>query len=331
MRNALIVTLKVIALGMILAIVFVIAAGVAGITSQPAGQQQPTTARAGGGGEGGGGGGEGGSAGGGGGGAGGGNVLLLIFAVNLAEAAVLAYFILHSRWSGWKLTGAIFLAFYGLNTVIAQIESVVYLPRQLPAGMIPKLFLMGAIVAAVFSPLAVLILGKMRRRAATTEEPPVAAAEWAWKLTLIPFLYVVIYYTFGYYIAWRTPEVRAYYGGTDPGSFFAQLGGIWSSMPWMYALQIARGLLWIVLALPAIRMLDGAPWKKSIAAAFLFAIWSAQLLFPNPFMPEAVAHAHLIETVSSNALFGLIAGWLLSARLHSTVSPRLLHSMNEPS
>lgn len=306
MKRAAIVTLKVIALGVILTILFVIAAGVAGIAEQQAQQRrvpEPPPAA----------------------GGGGGNVLALIFAVNLLEAGVLAYFILNSRGSGWKLVGAIFLVFYGLNTVIAQIESIVYLPRQLPAGMIPKLFVMGAIIAGVFSPLAVLILGKMRARPARSEELPMPAAEWAWKLSLIAFLYVVIYYAFGYYIAWRTPEVRAYYGGTDPGTFTAQLAGIWSSTPWMYLLQLVRGFLWTAFALPAIWMLDAVPWKKSVATAFLFAVWSCQLLFPNPFMPEAVTRAHLVETVSSNALFGLIVGFLLSTRA-SMVWPRLMHS-----
>jgi hypothetical protein len=51
---------------------------------------------------------------------------------------------------------------YGVMTVVSQIETVIYMRHRMPPGMIPKLFLMGAVVAALFAPLAVLILGKMR-------------------------------------------------------------------------------------------------------------------------------------------------------------------------
>lgn len=38
---------------------------------------------------------------------------------------------------------------------------------------------------------------------------------------------------------------------------------------------------------------------------------NAQLLFPNPYMPRAVSMAHMIETTSSNFIFGLVVGFLL--------------------
>jgi hypothetical protein len=41
---------------------------------------------------------------------------------------------------------------------------------------------------------------------------------------------------------------------------------------------------------------------------------TAPLLLPNPYMPEPVRMAHLVETASSNFIFGVFIGWLLMQR-----------------
>jgi hypothetical protein len=42
-------------------------------------------------------------------------------------------------------------------------------------------------------------------------------------------------------------------------------------------------------------------------------------------MPEAVARAHLVETVPSNLIFGCLVGWLLSQR-HAPARARMQYS-----
>jgi hypothetical protein len=82
--------------------------------------------------------------------------------------------------------------------------------------------------------------------------------------------------------------------------------------PWLAPLQLARGLLWAAIAVPVIRMMRGRWWEAGLAVALSFAVLtSAQLLLPNPFMPRAVRMAHLVETSTSNFLFG----WLTVAIL----------------
>lgn len=134
---------------------------------------------------------------------------LALVAVCFLDTLVLTYLILRSRWSGWRLAGPVFFVFYGVMTFMPQIESAVFLTR-LPPGMLPRLFLMGALIAAPFSVLAVLILGKRKgvfddgQRNSRLVMP---ASEWAWKLAVIALAYVTLYFTFGYFIAWRTPAV----------------------------------------------------------------------------------------------------------------------------
>jgi hypothetical protein len=74
-------------------------------------------------------------------------------------------------------------------------------------------------------------------------------------------------------------------------------------------------MLWVALALPVIRMLKGRWPETAIALGLLFAVvMNAQLLLPNPYMPEPVRMAHLLETASSNFIFGVLIGWLLTQR-----------------
>jgi hypothetical protein len=83
--------------------------------------------------------------------------------------------------------------------------------------------------------------------------------------------------------------------------------------PWLFGVQAIRALLWVVIALPVINMLKGSRLETAILIALLFSVvMNTQLLLPNPYMPGAVRMAHLVETASSNFIFGFLVGWLLS-------------------
>jgi hypothetical protein len=240
-----------------------------------------------------------------------------LLVVCFLNAAILTHIIFRSRWSGWRLMAAVFVVFYGTMTLMGQIESAVFITR-LPQGMLPRLFVMGALIAAPFSVLAVLVLGK--RKAVTVDDQPntrlvMPANEWAWKLAVIVIIYLILYFTFGYFVAWQSPAVREYYGGIDPGSFLAQMRSVLRDTPWLVPLQIVRALLWAAIALPVIRMMKGQWQETALALALLFGVlMNAQLLLPNPYMPEEVRMAHLMETASSNFIFGAVIGWLLTRR-----------------
>ena len=253
-----------------------------------------------------------------------GATLAALLAVSFLNTAVLAYVILRSRWAGWKLILVIFFVLYGVVTVMPQIETAFFVTR-LPPGMLPRLFLAGAVIAALFSPLAVLILGKRRPDRAGDESRPrlnMTAGEWAGKLSLIVIAYVVIYFTFGYFIAWKSAAVRAYYGGSDPGSLFAQMSAVVRETPWLLPLQAVRALLWAAIAVPVIRMMRGGWWEAGLAVALLFAVvMNSQLLLPNPLMPREVRMVHLLETASSNFLFGWLTVLVLLWRSRPASEP----------
>ena len=240
----------------------------------------------------------------------------ILLLVCFLEVAVLSHIILRSRWHGWRLMAAVFVVFYGVTTLMSQIESAVFITR-LPPGTLPRLFAFGALVGLPFSALSVLILGKRRPDASHSPNQRLImpAGEWTWKIAVLVVTYLILYFTFGYFVAWRNPAVREYYGGRDPGSLLAQMQTVLRDTPWLVPLQILRAILWVLLALPVIRMLKGSTRETAFSVALLFGVvMNAQLLLPNPYMPEEVRMAHLVETATSNFLFGALVGWLLTER-----------------
>jgi hypothetical protein len=159
-------------------------------------------------------------------------------------------------------------------------------------------------------------LGKATPAASGVEQtgsPLAAARQLPWRFAAIAVIYVWLYFTFGYFIAWQDPAVRAYYGGNDPGSFFAQMADIVRNHSGLIVFQIFRGVAGGLIALPIVRMLKGSRWETGLAVALVFSvILSDKLLLPNPYMPEAVRMTHLLETASSDFLFGWAVMWLLT-------------------
>jgi hypothetical protein len=287
MKTATFVVLRIIALTIVLFVCFAVAGGAVGFAgeSQAPGQTGASTLR--------------------------------LLAVCLLQVMVMTHLILRSRWTGSLLVAAVFFVFYGVTTFMPQIESAVFLTR-LPPGTVPRLFLMGVLIAVPFSVLAVLILGKRKTEIGDNQPNSrlvMPASEWAWKLVVIAVAYVILYFTFGYFVAWRHPGVPEYYGGTDPGSFLAQMKTVLRNTPWLVPFQILRAMCWVALALPVIRMLRGKWPETALSIGLLFAVvMNAPLLLPNPYMPEPVRMAHLVETASSNFIFGILVGWLLTQR-----------------
>ena len=236
----------------------------------------------------------------------------LIF--TLSVGGVLSYLILRARWHGWMLAAAIFVSMYGISTVASQLESVTFLSKKLPHGMIRAIFVQGAIAAALFAPLAVLTLGKWRAGSIRAPKLPAVRPKLASVLLRVAILvaaFVFLYMFFGYYVAWRNPELQRYYGGPELATFWAALRYNWISARWIYALAAFRGFLYVGCLYPIVRMLRVSRPESALAAALFSACWTTILLLPNPLMPASVARSHFWETLGFSLVFGALAGWLL--------------------
>jgi hypothetical protein len=239
--------------------------------------------------------------------------LLLVSAIN---ALVLAYPILRSRWHGLALAGALILAQFGTETFITQVETF-YFNRalQLDPAELLGIVKAGALRALIFAPLAVLILGRLKRPVGP-EKPrtKVALSGGITRFAGLAVLYVVVYFAFGYFVAWQWPETRLFYSGTEAiKPFFAHFRDLFQADPIIVPFQLLRGALWAALALLVAGMMRARRWETSLAVALLFAglLCSGLALFPNPYMPQAVRESHLYEILFSMLLFGGLAGWVM--------------------
>ena len=238
----------------------------------------------------------------------------LLYCVSVS--VVMAFLTAYSTWSGLRLMGALAFAMYGVMTVSSQVESLFFLRDKMPIALIWRLFLQGAITTALFVPCLVIIMGKLRSHdyAPAAPRPAAPISVWIGRVILTIVLFNFLYMYFGYYVAWRNPEVRHFYGGTDFSSLFEALKNNWQHSPGIYALQVLRSILFFSCVLPLVRMMRMPRWQTMIAMSAFLSVWTLILLLPNPIMPRSVALAHFWETSACYLIFGAILGCMLSAK-----------------
>ncbi len=240
--------------------------------------------------------------------------LLIIALVNVVVVAAL---IATSRWGGWRLAISLAPAYYGAVTVLPQIETWFFLSSiSVGRELLPRLFVMGLPTAFVFIPLAVLILGKARAPRETFRRrlPDLPLWQWIWRLAVLAIAYVALYWIAGYYIAWQNPELRAFYGHAgDPLPFVAHTANTLRSDPSIFLLQLVRGLLWVLCAVPIMRGSRVGRWPTAVVVGSLFSLpQNVGHVLANPLMPVAsVRLSHMVETASSTFVFGVLVVWLL--------------------
>lgn len=245
--------------------------------------------------------------------------LLIIALVNLM---IIIPLIQSSRWGGWKLALILALSYYGAATFVVQLESWFFLTANtVDARMLPRLFLMGIPPAFFFIPLAVWVLGKNSSTVDPASNPVMVMPlrQWIWKLTTVVAAYLLLYWLAGYFIAWQNPVLRAFYGQPGPAlPFFEHTLNTIRDFR-LFLLQILRALLYVLCMAPVIRGSKLNPWRTALlVGAYLSLPQNIALILENPLMPSAAVRlTHLIETVSSNFIWGLFMVWLLHRRHHS--------------
>src|SRR6187397_2107378 len=92
---------------------------------------------------------------------------LAILVVTALNTLVMSGLILRSRLSGWRLAAAMVALFFGVQTFMPQVESLIFqfnpgYASHLPMAVLPRLFLAGLLHAVLWIPLAIRILRRWR-------------------------------------------------------------------------------------------------------------------------------------------------------------------------
>jgi len=224
----------------------------------------------------------------------------LLFVSSVLLVAPLSYPVTRSHLRGWALFGVLFLAVFGLTTALTQVESAIFLnvtPSELWMGVLRL-----TITAAAVSCLAVVVYPQ---RLAPQLHPPERAnppsrASWVRRWIGVALAYMVLYIVAGILIL---PIIRSWYEtqaltGTNPAIVFP--------------LQIARGALFVAFVAPLLRSMRVSRRQAAMAMAVMIPLVHgvALLVVPNPFMPDYVRYAHMIEIGWSNFVLGLLIGFL---------------------
>ena len=183
----------------------------------------------------------------------------------------------------------------------------------------------GTVIAFFFALFAVLILGRMKTTKKAPEEPNVRLimpkGEFILKFFILSLVvYPLVYFLFGYFVAWQFPAVRQFYSGSAVlAPFFPFIRTQFAANPALVFWQMARGAVWVLVALPVIRMMKGTTRDAAVTLGLIFAlVMNSQHIPPNPYMPGMVRLAHFIETASSNFLWGMLIVWLFHRR-HASI------------
>lgn len=130
-------------------------------------------------------------------------------------------------------------------------------------------------------------------------------------LLMLGIIYMVIYFIFGYFIAWQCIDLRVFYSGSsDDAGFIGQLINNLNDNFIIYPFQICRGVLFSSFILPLLFLFKN---KKDfiIATTMVFLTTAIVLIIPNVLFPDTVRIQHFYEMFFSMLLFGIIVGNVL--------------------
>jgi hypothetical protein len=218
--------------------------------------------------------------------------------VNALFAVVLATVAANARVRSWRLFVLLFAANFLLCSAMMQIETLWFNESlKLPLVAVAQITAMSAIAAAVTA-----LAGALLFRPVPAAAQPVPATLTR-RIALMAPIYVVLYYGAGFFIAWQSAAVRAYYEN-----------GIHIAFVPTVLFQILRGTLWAIIALFIVTRLKGSLARRALVMGLVFAVMTAaQLLYPTPFFPWAVRSAHLAEIGTSEFIYGIVATLVLLA------------------
>jgi hypothetical protein len=232
--------------------------------------------------------------------AGGFGTALLYILSSLVLVAPLYYPVSRSNLTGRHLFGVVFLAVFGLSTVLTQIEAALFL--NITTVELMTEIIRATLTSLLLAWLAVALFPAVESEvtAPSSRKNPPSTGSWVRRWLGVSCLYVVLYVTAGLLIL---PIIRSWYESQ---------GTLEQNPALLLVLQIFRGAMYVAFVLPLLRSMTVKRWQASLSMAFLVPLVHgvAGLIPPNPFMPDYVRHAHMLEIGWSNFVLGLLIGFL---------------------
>ncbi|SHE79150.1 hypothetical protein [Dysgonomonas macrotermitis] len=127
------------------------------------------------------------------------------------------------------------------------------------------------------------------------------------KIFIIGFLYAIIYFLFGYFVAWQSEDLRIFYSGSPlKDSFIEKLISNFKEDPFIYLFQIVRGILFALFISPIVFLFSNKSKTLLVSIILIYATTALCLIIPNKLFPDSVRWAHFIEMSTSMLLFAFV-------------------------
>lgn len=230
------------------------------------------------------------------------------------------YFIVeNARCKGLTLYLSVVGCMFFIQSFMTQIETILFNNAFVGLGR-SDIFLMMAAELISIAIVVFLMILIVKRKAVENETAKIEWKVFLKRMALNGLIYMVIYFVFGYFVAWKSEELRVFYSGSavDVG-FFGQLYSNAVNSFIVYPFQFVRGMLFTIGTIPLMKI----RWKHKndfiIGVCAVFLCTAISLIIPNFLFPDTVRLTHFAEMVSSMLLFGIITAVLMKKSIKTEV------------
>lgn len=242
-------------------------------------------------------------------------VLLSIAWICLA----ITFIVKHSPWRTYRLMAGLAASLFFVYSFMAQIETLFFGSAFKVLTNTDILLIMIANGTIIFAgvPLGVKLFGKEKIKPVENKEKSLPTIKGLIiKLSLIGIMYVIVYFAFGYFVAWQVKDLRVFYSGhAEDKGFIPVLVNNFHDNPIIYPFQFVRGVLFGLFVLPLVSMFKKQSRVLLISLILVFLSPGMGLIIPNFLFPDTVRWAHFREMTSSMFVFAIII-WLVFDKLN---------------
>lgn len=236
--------------------------------------------------------------------------LIFVIIVHLWFTATVYYIGTQSDWSKKWLIGSLIFVYATVYSFMTQIETLFFSDafQSLSSSDAWVIMLTNSIPILVIVPWT-LSLTK-RSPLATSVKIRLRFTTILGKVALLALLYGLIYFLFGYFVAWQFPDLRVFYSGTTEKLSFVDhmISNFQSSS--IVSFQLLRGALFSLFILPIVLMFYDQSKALLVSLILIYLSTAIVLIIPNFLFPDAVRWVHFIEMMSSMTLFAVITWWV---------------------
>jgi len=225
----------------------------------------------------------------------GGQAFLLVNAIHALMLTIVAQ---NSSVRGLRLALLIGVTLFAIQSFLLLLEAF-YFIDDLKIGQ--SILLLNSAMVLIVSIFTAVVSLMLWRKKPLLHQQKLSVKNLKLRILAISIMYVLAYFIAGYYIAWASKDVQAFY------SFGQDI----RLLP-LLLFQLFRGALWGLLAWFMVTSLSGSYIKRCLIIASAFSVLAvAQLVYPNIYMQWEVRLIHMIEVGTSNFVFGGMAAMML--------------------